>query len=481
MFSWEWENLEAIFANGVTIDDHGPLKGPIYKFSINRGTDLHLCMVTQANESAQDTAVVEPPGTVRINDDKVTFASSSGHELTAEGVQAKHTQIRIEGGAPGVLTQKVRIHRLSGKIFPYERTVKYAIDWLENVDPVFVWPNRIDEKAESNTSRIFGGVAAPLVPVSSETLTMSGSGNSEGGSWACVRLTVDGTTLFLCEARAGIAQHIQKPGYIVYEGDPTEEFRDKVRRCLSFCLGMYLVYLGSSWLDDTSHLIWFEAVSAYSLRGRAMELPPTPPSPLGTRWQWEINREILTRMVNAIYRKYEDLNFGVVSWAYWHAVAASPHIAAVHYGAALESLLRAYSKVESLSRTQQILDLGQWQTLRKNLELCLDQVDITPEIRRIFKNKIQNLNSRSQHSSGKDLVDKLALRLSARERAAYDSRHESAHGKDDEVDVEWIRDLKIMRIRFHRILLSMTQAHDSYYDYFTLGHPVRNLQDPIAE
>ena len=71
-----------------------------------------------------------------------------------------------------------------------------------------------------------------------------------------------------------------------------------------------------------------------------------------------------------------------------------------------------------------------------------------------------------QHSTDKDLVDELGLVLSNREKQAHDARHLAAQGKDDEVDVEWIRDLKLLRVRFHRGFLAMTGANHEYYDYF---------------
>ena len=155
-------------------------------------------------------------------------------------------------------------------------------------------------------------------------------------------------------------------------------------------------------------------------------------------------------MVNAIYQKYDDLNFGVVSWAYWHAVAATPHIAAVHFGAALESLQRAYLASTAGSKiipNRRRSNLGQ--DSKPRLSHSWIAYGLPSDAREALKNKIRNLNNRSQHSTGKDLVGELGLVLSAREKQAHDTRHESAHGKDDEVDVEWVRDLKLLRIRFH--------------------------------
>jgi hypothetical protein len=62
-------------------------------------------------------------------------------------------------------------------------------------------------------------------------------------------------------------------------------------------------------------------MSAYSMTGRAFDVPPMPPFPLRFQWEWQIDREMLSRAVNAVYKNYEDLNFGPLSWAYWHAVS----------------------------------------------------------------------------------------------------------------------------------------------------------------
>ncbi|XWK66235.1 helix-turn-helix domain-containing protein [Tunturiibacter gelidiferens] len=117
--------------------------------------------------------------------------------------------------------------------------------------------------------------------------------------------------------------------------------------------------------------------------------------------------------------------------------------------------------------------------VRSALETSLAPLELPSKTLEIFKNKVRNLNSRSQHSTSKDLMDELGLVLSSREKRAHDARHESAHGKDDEVDIEWIRDLKLLRVLFHRILIAMTQADDEYYDYFTLGNPIRKVKKPV--
>jgi hypothetical protein len=245
---------------------------------------------------------------------------------------------------------------------------------------------------------------------------------------------------------------------------------------------MYLVYLGYSSFCENWELIHFEAVAAYSLGGKAFDLGPMPPSPLGSQWEWEINREVLSRAVNALYNNYEALNFGTVSWAYWHAVAATPHIAGAHYGAAIESLERAYLNTNGINVKRALLDEQPWTALQKELDCCITQANLNAEVAKILGSKISKLNEAPQSVVTDNLLSSLGLSFGDREsRAASLVRNKSAHGKDDEVDIEWIRNLHIVRIRFHRMLLAMTSASDHYYDYFTIGRPTRGLAECIPD
>ena len=476
MFSWQWESFQEIIKTyAPTVDDHGPLAGPIHRFTIRRDAHLRLCMETEASGSAIEPQSHHPPGTVRINDDRVTFRTDTGLELEAIGVTPVHLNRHFEGIAPAITTQKVEIHRLVGK-FSQSEGPRYTIDWLENVPTEFFWPDNITNTCFVTFTVILGGIL-PTRP----KLVINGSSSSGGGSWAAAQLEVEGIHLYLCQSQGLSGIDAKKPGFIVYDGVPTDEFRDRIRRCLSFSLGTYLVNLGVSRFDEEWNLTDFEVVSPYSMRGHATALPPTPPSPLGTRSLWDIDVAKLSRMVNAIYAKYDALNFGVVSWAYWHAVTATPHIAAVHFGAALESLQRAYFSRAAAPASSQVVDDHTWDKIRTSLESALNNSDLPSETRETFKNKIKTLNNRSQHSMGNELVDELGLEVGKREKQVHDERHLAARGKDDEVDVEWIRDLKLLRVRFHRVFLAMTRANDEYYDYFTIGNPIRRVEESVPD
>ncbi|MEI9980437.1 MAG: hypothetical protein WDN23_15825 [Edaphobacter sp.] len=403
--------------------------------------------------------------------------SGLGLEAVAVGVHVDRTHTKWhDDPAQGELVQDCSVHRLAGSVFAEGRDIAFVVDWLENLDCVFIWPDTIKTSSNNESTVTLG--------TGTGSITIRGSSGPEGSRRQCVRLVIDGQNLFVCCAEKSKADRHSKRGYIVYEGNPSADFRDRVRRCLSFALGLYLVYLGYTAFDSQWATVQFEAVSAYSLSGRAFDLGPMPPAPLGTRYEWEVDPAMLSRSANALFAEYKNLNFGVVSWAYWHAAAAAPHIAGAHYGAAIQSLERAFLKTTKSKVNRTLLPKTDWEILKVEFENVLAAKDISPDVAQILNNKLKHFNEAPQSEVTDALLAQLGLRFGERENhAASKVRNKSAHGKDDEVDVEWIRDLKLARIRFNRMIFAMTGASDWYYDYFTLGRPTRPLveasSDPI--
>ncbi len=120
--------------------------------------------------------------------------------------------------------------------------------------------------------------------------------------------------------------------------------------------------------------------------------------------------------------------------------------------------------------------------MRVEFENVLVAKNISPAVAQILNNKIKHFNEAPQSEVTGALLAQLGLRFEEREnRAASKVRNKSAHGKDDEVDVEWIRDLKLVWIRFNRMIFAMTGTSDWYYDYFTLGRPTRQLAEASSD
>jgi hypothetical protein len=43
-----------------------------------------------------------------------------------------------------------------------------------------------------------------------------------------------------------------------------------------------------------------------------------------------------------------------------------------------------------------------------------------------------------------------------------------------------IRENRLLLTIFHRIVLSLSEAHDEYIDYYTNGFPIRKLPEPAS-
>ncbi len=391
--------------------------------------------------------------------------------MAVGGVQPRSWTTSFHGDAVmGELREECSVHSVKGTIDPH-RGPRYVIDWLANVGDVFLWPNMSDDESEITKTLTFrAGDNEPVL----RTVQKNTSGSRN-----CVKLSVDGCELYLCVAKSERPKRVSKPGFILYIGIPSDDFRDKVRRCLSFSLGGYFVYLGNSSFCDDWSLASFEAVSAYSLGGKAFELPFMPPSPLGTRYEWEIDRNILSHMVNSLYSHYDALGFGRLSRAYWHARCATAHIAAVHFGAAVEALQRRHLRANRGALKTKLLEGDEWKCMKASMESTISESAVSDDVKTVLKNKLNELNAVPESLRTERLLKLLQLELGEREKKAWTRRNVAAHGSEAEEDVDLIRDITILRLRFHRMLLSLTKASDFYYDYFSLGRPIRKLAEPI--
>jgi hypothetical protein len=275
---------------------------------------------------------------------------------------------------------------------------------------------------------------------------------------------------------------IAKPGCIIYVGNPDGEFRKKVRNSISFALGVCLVELGSAVYSKDWEFISFRSRSAYSIDRKALDLVILPPAPLGMRWQHEIDRIPFTRLVNAVFHKYEALDFGNLGWAYWHALCAAPHIASVHFGAAIELLLRQYAATKPDQFPQGVIaDREIWKQLSAEVEEAISKLEIPDEKKDALRANIGGLNRVYQRDIMEAILKDIGITIGADESQAWKRRNDAAHGIAIETgeELEVIRDIKLLKVMFHRMLLRIINGADTYHDYVTPGFAIRKLADPV--
>jgi hypothetical protein len=293
---------------------------------------------------------------------------------------------------------------------------------------------------------------------------------------------VAGIEIYVCALHRRDNDDLVKPGCIIYVGNLDEEFRKKVRNAISFALGVYLVDLGSAIYGKDWEIVSFKSRSAYSIDRKVLDLVVLPPAPMGARWQHEFDRGPFARLVNAVVHNYEPLDFGNLSWAYWHALCATPHIASVHFGAAIELLLRQYAATKPDRFPQGIItERAIWKRLSGQVEEAVAKLEIPEEKKSALRQNIGGLNRVHQRDTMDAILKDIGVALGVDESQAWKRRNDAAHGiaMEDGEELDVIRDIKLLKVMFHRMLLRIVNGADSYHDYATPGFPIRKLADPV--
>jgi hypothetical protein len=476
MTGWDHEFAIPFINDGLFhLTDPGPLRAPVLDFSLRRDEALHLILETKTVPEAKSTAPEHPSGTVRINTETASLENIGGVKVRLRGVlpYRVRTSINHRTGQEEHV-EEARIHALEAAV-RVDAEASYTIDWLENLpEGPFVWPDLIKTKTETATTRRVG--------LGDDGIVLFSKDSADSSSRTAAKIVIAGTEVYICALRRRDDDDLAKPGCIIYVGNPDEEFRKKGRLAVSFALGVYLVDLGSAVYSKDWEIISFTSRSAYSIDRKVLDLVVLPPAPMSERWQHEIGRIQFTRLVNAVFHNYEVLDFGNLSWAYWHALCATPHIASVHFGAAIELLLRRYAATKPDQFPEGIIaNRTIWKCFSAQIQEVVSELEI-PEAEKIALRKNLGGLNRVHHRDRMDAILKdIGIALGNDESQAWKRRNEAAHGVVTETgdELEVIRDIKLLKVMFHRMLLRIINGADSYHDYATPGFPIRKLAEPV--
>lgn len=452
------------------ITDAGPLHQPLHGFSIRRDENLQLILETEAHPTATSSAADQPPGTVRMSTERALLRSLGGLEGEFRGVIPYNVTRQAFGTSERSLKEQAQVH-IATINNPRGAPPAYVIDWLENLPHTpFTWP--ASSKVVTNT------VSTRTISLD-DGITITSAREEHNLSSNAVKLTVDGVTFYVCALNGKDRAGAIKPGCVIYDGVPGDGFRKKVRVGLSFALGLYLVDLGTTHYDPEWQIVSTIARSAYSLGRHAFEIQTLQFAPLGPRFLNELTAAQLTRAVQAFVSAFDTLDLANLHWAFWHACAATPHIAPAHFGAAIEGLQSAYTKANPGTVPKGWAPRESWKVLRTDLAAAIDKTDIPEEAKAALKNKLSTFNGTDQRPRLKSIMATLALQLGDDEDAAWRRRNEAAHGIPipEGQELAAIRDMKLLRGLFQRLLLRITDAADQYIDYSSPNHDYRILKD----
>ncbi|MFC4298382.1 hypothetical protein ACFO0J_10055 [Castellaniella hirudinis] len=474
MKHWDWEIFNTVVtADMYTVSDCGPVFGPVMDFKIERDTDLNLILTTTSSTNSTSTAIKRMAGEVYQADAKVELISHTGNHAVALGVDPyKHIKTWGDRREQGSTVEQSSINSLEwtshNAVAP-----AYIIDWVGNMAS-FIWPDSDNIFKEGEERRTLKSARKEIIfstPIDSDQYSRS-----------CTHLIIDDIEIFVGASRTK-PDHVKNPGFILYIGTPNEETRGKIRNCLSFFLGNYLLYLGNTKFDSEWRPVKFLAKSGPALAKEVDNLRGYPPAPLHLKAENAISANLLEEMVSSLYKIYDTYELQSAFWGYWHAMAAPLHMKAVHFGAAIESLQSKFLKNTPAVRRSIIDNANIWTTLQKKISATITATDLHEDAKKILINKVINLNSAPQSVMTERFFSALDLEIGTLEKSVWKNRNRAAHGGTTTGNdvISTIRENKVLRIMMCRILLALGGATDLYYDYYTLGRPRRLLAKSIPD
>jgi hypothetical protein len=115
------------------------------------------------------------------------------------------------------------------------------------------------------------------------------------------------------------------------------------------------------------------------------------------------------------------------------------------------------------------------------VEEAISKLELPEAKRNALRENVGGLNRMHQRDTMEAILRDLGIALGPDESRAWKRRNDAAHGVSMEngEELEVIRDIKLLKVMFHRMLLRIVNGADTYHDYATPGFPIRKLPDPV--
>lgn len=263
-------------------------------------------------------------------------------------------------------------------------------------------------------------------------------------------------------------------GLILYRKNLELSKRDKIRKILSFVLGCPLVFYGYTFVNKYMTPSYSYLRNIHDNERGHLTINVQVPIPLSLSALNIIDFDIFESFVQELYDKYEEYDLGNIFFTYWIAVNSNSITAAVHYGAIIEKLQATYMKIHDVNYSK-ILDKSVFKQLRRQLELQFDDFELTDEQKKIFLNKIGNMNTYSQKDKMDFFCNDISLLLSESEKLAWQQRNDAAHGNDIiDVNQAWKNTL-ILRELVNKFLIKLLSSSDFYLTYLDGNPEIKRL------
>ncbi|MDB5970778.1 MAG: hypothetical protein JWQ90_3228 [Hydrocarboniphaga sp.] len=476
---WEGEQFEELLNCPLwVVCNQGPLRGPILKFSIRRNDDFQIELLTISETSlhsaparrANPSTTGSRAGTVGPATDVVELDGPAG-TVKLGGV------VLLGVKSTSDFARQIECHEQRSLVHSIVRspkatdTVGYQFEWINNLELDEVLPHSFRVESDDTSILSFPGSGMPIE---------IRSGRNGGNHGNCYRLTIDDHEIVIGQVPGSENRTKRNEAYVLYRGQASEGFRRKFRECLSFAFGRPLIYLGYDLLTPDSVSCGFEAVAGFNADHARYAYVGLPPAPLFEGHYIMVSERVTTRLLKGLFAHYDALNFLHVSWLYWHGLCSALHSQAVQVGAAIEALQVAQAAANPDAFNTKLMDKPQYRALREGVEKLVSEMNFDDGVKGELQKKIDQLNKPSQRVINERFFEALNLKMGPEESQAWRRRNDAAHGTGTEDYHGLVRDIKLLKNIFARIVLRVSGGSEYYIDYYTPGFPARKLDEPVS-
>lgn len=253
-------------------------------------------------------------------------------------------------------------------------------------------------------------------------------------------------------------------GLILYKNDLDLGKREKLRKIISYVLGCPLVFYGYSFVNKYMTPSFSYSKSISTTENNFLKIDLQIPTSLSSDFSNIIDSDIFQNLVVQIFEKYDEYDFGNIIFSYWIAVSSNSITAAVLYGAIVEKLQSKYMEIKDVKYSK-ILDRATFKLLKEKLELQFEDFGLDDDQKKIFLNKIGNMNTYSQKDKMNFFCNDISLSLSTIEQVAWQQRNDAAHGNDiSDVNQAW-KNTRILRELVNKFILKLLTSSLYYVSY----------------
>src|SRR6218665_3400250 len=252
MPTWDWEIFNEEISKGSYQLSSDTTFTTVNELSAERdaGQRITIKATTSNNNFIKHSRT--PIGTVERNTNKIILENEFGTKITIYGF-GSISQTQSHNGKEEVYQTTLGIQSIEGE-YPTKNNPTHTIEWILNWPNEFLMPHTVKTSIQNTVTK--------FIDTQSINTSLKSIDTTTSLSRSRLSFMIDGQNISICSLDRKDDKNFRR-AFILYDGVPTDEFRKKLRECVSFFLGSYLVSLGYSRFDNEWNLTNFKAISAY--------------------------------------------------------------------------------------------------------------------------------------------------------------------------------------------------------------------------